>query len=113
MSDEWIGRYQILGEIGRGGMAVVLLGYDPSTQRKVAIKVLPAQMLHDPVFRERFTREAKTIAALEHSAIVPVYDYGEDNNRPFLVMRNMTGGSLAERIHLGSLSLEETAYIVQ
>ncbi len=93
-----IGRYEIKGEVGRGGMASVFLAHDPHFKRDVAVKILPRQYTHDPMFRTRFNREAQTIAALEHPAIVPVYDFGEEDDQPFLVMRYMTGGSLADRI---------------
>ena len=89
-----IGRYEIIRELGRGGMATVYLAYDPRFQREVAIKVLPRQFTHDPRFLERFEHEARTIAALEHYAIVPVHDFGEEDDAPYLVMRYMSGGSL-------------------
>ena len=108
MSITHIGRYTIQGELGRGGMASVYRAYDPSFKREVAIKILPPAFLHEPTFRARFQREAQTIAALEHAAIVPVYDYGEDAGQPYLVMRLMAGGSLAERIDRGPLSRDET-----
>jgi tRNA A-37 threonylcarbamoyl transferase component Bud32 len=98
-----IGRYQIRSEIGRGGMAVVYLGYDPTFRRQVAIKVLPHQWLENNLLRARFEREGRAIAALEHPAIVPVYDFGEQDGQPYLVMRYMPGGSLSERIKLGAL----------
>lgn len=93
-----LGRYQLHGELGRGGMATVVRGYDPRFEREVAIKLLPADLLHDPGLRARFEREAKTIAMLEHPGIVPVYDYGEEAGRLYLVMRLMSGGSLADRL---------------
>ena len=101
MIPEKIDRYQIKGEIGRGGMATVFRAYDPRFERHVAVKVLPREFMHDPEFRARFKREAKTIAALEHPAIVPVYDYGEDGGLLYLVMRYMPGGSLADRLDNG------------
>ncbi len=76
------------------GMASVLRGYDPHFKRDVAVKILPAQFLHDPTFQACFKREAQTIAALEHPAIVPVYDYGKNEGQPYLVMRFIAGGSL-------------------
>ena len=76
-------------------MATVFQAHDPSFKRDVAVKVLPREFLHDPTFRSRFEREAQTIAALEHPAIVPVYDFGEEAGQPYLVMRYMPGGSLA------------------
>jgi serine/threonine protein kinase len=54
-----IGRYQVLGEIGRGGMAMVYRAYDPEADREVAIKALPRELLHDPTFRARFRREVE------------------------------------------------------
>ncbi|MEM7112769.1 MAG: serine/threonine-protein kinase [Chloroflexota bacterium] len=93
-----IGRYIIEREIGRGGMSIVYLAQDPLTERHVAIKLLPRQLAFDPMFRRRFQHEAKVIARLEHSAIVPLYDFGEVNEQPYLVMRYMAGGSLSERL---------------
>lgn len=107
-----IGRYEIRGELGKGGMAAVYRAYDPRFKREVAIKVLPREFLHDPGFHARFAREAQTIAVLEHPAIVPVYDYGEENDQPYLVMRLMTGGSLADRLANGPLSPAETMSIL-
>src|SRR5574341_2443073 len=107
-----IGRYEILAELGRGGMAMVYHARDPRFKREVAIKVLPREFLHDPHFRVRFDREAEIIAALEHPAIVPVHDFGEEDGQPYLVMRYMPGGSLAEHLHAGPLSLSEAARIL-
>ena len=113
MKPENIGRYEVKSELGRGGMATVYKAYDPRFEREVAVKVLPREMLHDPQFRVRFEREAKTVASLEHPAIVPVYDVGEEDGQPYFVMRYMTGGSLSERINTGSLSVLETAKIIE
>src|SRR5574341_756277 len=107
-----IDRYEVQAELGRGGMATVYRAYDPRFKRTVAVKVLPREFLHDPNFRARFEREAETIAKLEHAAIVPVYDYGEQDGQPYLVMRYMTGGSLAERLRNRPLSLAEAARIL-
>jgi tRNA A-37 threonylcarbamoyl transferase component Bud32 len=113
MIPEKIGIYQIKSELGRGGMATVYLAYDPRFEREVALKVLPREMLHDPQFRSRFEREAKTIAKLEHSAIVPVYDVGEEDEQPYFVMRYMTGGTLSDRLVKGPMSLQEAAHILE
>ncbi|MBL8095909.1 MAG: protein kinase [Anaerolineales bacterium] len=112
MAPTQIGRYEIRGELGRGGMATVYHGYDPRFKRDVAIKTLPREYLHDPGFRARFEREAQTIASLEHPAIVPVYDFGEDNEQPYIVMRLMNGGSLVDRLRNGPLPLAEVARIM-
>ena len=111
---EKIGRYEIKGELGRGGFATVYRGYDPRFEREVAIKFLPPELIHsDPQFRMRFEREAKIIAQLEHPAIVPVYDVGEENNQPYFVMRYMNGGSLSERIKSKTYSIEEAVKILE
>jgi serine/threonine-protein kinase len=112
MKPEKIGRYEIKAELGRGGMATVYRAYDPQFEREVAIKVLPPEMLHDPRFRARFKREAKTIAMLEHPAIVPVYDFGEEEGQLYFVMRYMPGGSLSDLLKKGPLSVEEAARIM-
>jgi serine/threonine protein kinase len=109
---EKISRYQILREIGRGGMAAVYLAHDPNFQREVAVKVLLRESLDDTALIERFLREARAIASLEHPAIVPVYDFGEEDGRPFLVMRYLSGGSLAERIRRGPFPIAEAAGIL-
>ena len=109
---EKIGRYEIKRELGRGGMATVYLAVDPRFGREVAIKVLPRQFTHDPRFLARFEQEARTIAALEHYAIVPVHDFGDEDDMPYLVMRYMSGGSLREQINGQPLPLPETSRIL-
>ncbi len=94
-------------------MATVYRAHDPSSNREVAIKVLPPEMLHNLVTRARFKRELKLIASLEHPAIVPVYDVGEDNDQPFFVMRYMSGGSLAAMIKNERFSLSDAALIIE
>ena len=112
MEQKKFGRYEIKAEIGRGGMATVYHAYDPRFEREVALKVLPREMLHDLQFRTRFEREAKTIAMLEHPAIVPVYDFGEEDGQPYFVMRYMTGGSLSDRMKKGPMSVEDAAHLM-
>ncbi len=107
-----VDHYEIKSELGRGGMATVYLGYDERFEREVAVKVLPAEFLHDPQFSVRFHREAKIIATLEHPAIVPVYDVGEADGLPYFVMRYMKGGSLADTLAKGELNLKEAARII-
>ncbi|MCC7117915.1 MAG: protein kinase [Anaerolineales bacterium] len=107
------GRYEIKSELGRGGMATVYHAYDPRFDREVALKVLPREMLHDPQFRTRFDRELKIVATLEHPAIVPVYDVGEEDGQPYFVMRYMNSGSLAKEIEKGKFSLEDAAHLIE
>ncbi|HQF71447.1 MAG TPA: serine/threonine-protein kinase, partial [Promineifilum sp.] len=112
MAARTIGRYVVREEIGQGGMATVYRALDPHFQRDVAIKVLPLHFLHDPRFRARFEREARIVAGLQHPAIVPVYDFGEDNGQPYLVMALMSGGSLEDRLRQGPMPLVETERII-
>jgi len=109
---ETIGRYEIKSVAGQGGMATVYVAYDPLFGREVAIKLLPADLIYHPTLRQRFEREAKIVAALDHPYLVPVYDIGEENDAPYLVMRYMRGGSLSERLDKGTLSVDETVQIM-
>ncbi|MFZ0548063.1 MAG: protein kinase, partial [Candidatus Promineifilaceae bacterium] len=113
MTPETIGRYQVTSLLGRGGFAVVYLANDPFVKRQVAIKVLPAQFTDTAAMRARFQQEAEIIAALEHPAIVPIYDYGDHAGQPFIVMRYMSGGSLAEKIQGGMLGLDNATKIIR
>jgi serine/threonine-protein kinase len=112
MIPQKIGRYELIDELGRGGMATVFRAHDPRFKRDVAVKLMPAALLSDATFRARFEREAQTIAALEHPAIVPVYDFGEEDGQPYLVMRYMPGGSLADRLSGGPMNTSEASHII-
>jgi branched-chain amino acid transport system substrate-binding protein len=107
-----IGRYEVERELGGGGMADVYLARDPNFGRGVVIKVIKREFGNQPEFRARFNREARVIAGLEHEAIVPVYDFGEHEGQPYIVMRAMTGGTLADRLTRGPLSLTEAVLII-
>ena len=113
MNVERFSRYELREELGHGGMATVYRAYDPLFQRKVALKILNRELLDDLDVRAGFERETRIIARLEHTAIVPVYDVGHDNNQLFFVMRYMAGGSLTKRIQSRSLSLSQMAHILQ
>ncbi|RMF76171.1 MAG: serine/threonine protein kinase [Chloroflexi bacterium] len=101
-----LGHYEILAEVGRGGMATVYRARQTSINRIVALKVLPPSLMHDPNFFERFQREVDVIAHLEHPHILPIYDYGQVEGIPFIVMRYLAGGSLSQMIRRGSIPLE-------
>ncbi len=113
MSEKQFGRFIYQRIIGKGGMGVVVQAYDPQTKRDVALKILPPKMLINPESVQRFRREAAVIASLEHPAIVPVYDSGIETARPYLVMRLMAGGSLADRIAKGPIPLQATIRILK
>jgi serine/threonine-protein kinase len=90
------GRYRTEDVLGRGGMASVYLARDGELDRAVAIKVLAEHLADTPGFRERFMREAKLAAQLSHPNIVQVFDVGEENGRPFIVMECVEGSTLAD-----------------
>ena len=93
-----IGKYDIVEELGRGGMGVVYKGHDGLMERDVAIKVMADLMLSVPEIRERFFREARTAGKLSHENITVVFDVGEDEGRPYIVMEYLTGSDLAEML---------------
>jgi serine/threonine protein kinase len=80
------GRYTVERTLGGGGMAVVYLAQDRELDRPVAVKILAGHVLGDTAFRERFVREARMAARLSHPNVVNIYDTGEDDGRPFIVM---------------------------
>jgi serine/threonine-protein kinase len=91
-------QYDIIDEIGRGGMSVVYRARDLRLGRDVAIKVLPPELAHDPAVGSRFTREAQTSAQLSHAHIVPIFDVGERDGIAYFVMSLVTGGSVGTRL---------------
>lgn len=95
-----LGRYELLEQIGQGGFAVVYRARDTELDRLVALKELRILPLTDATWIERFRREARAIARLDHPRIVPIYDIGEADNRHFIVMRLVNGASLERLIAL-------------
>ncbi|MGD2206891.1 MAG: serine/threonine-protein kinase, partial [Anaerolineae bacterium] len=112
MATKRLGAYEIVDEIGRGGMAVVYKAWQPSLERYVALKVLPEYFQHDPEFLARFHREAKAAAKLNHPNIVTVYDTGKVDGRHYIAMEYVEGGSLRERLGKGPLDLDEVQRIL-
>lgn len=106
LSGKRMGQFELLDEIGRGGMATVYRARQASINRMVAIKILPPALMHDPAFYERFTREVDVIAHLEHPHILPIYDYGEADGIPYIAMRFLAGGSMAQVIRRALPSFE-------
>jgi eukaryotic-like serine/threonine-protein kinase len=107
-----IGRYEILEELGRGAMGTVYRAKDPAMDRVVAIKTIIAVALkseQESEFRERFYREARAAGGLAHPGIVPVFDVGEHEGVPFLVMEFISGRTLAEAIKKGDRLTPERA----
>src|SRR3970040_114779 len=102
-----LGPYEILSQIGAGGMGEVYKARDPRLNRIVAIKTLPAHLADRAELRERFKREAETIANLKHPNICVLYDIGEDNGTHYLVMEYLEGETLAQRLMKGPLPLAQ------
>jgi len=113
-----IGSYQIVEELGRGGMAVVYRAYQPSLNRHVAIKVLPPQLGFDRQFVDRFLREARAAASLRHPNIVVIHDVGHETGQEqdiyFIVMEYLEGHTLKDLVQQeGPLHPQRAAYIVE
>ncbi len=110
---ERIGHYTIVGELGRGGMGVVYKAHEESLNRFVAIKVLGSHLTEDRDYVQRFMREARAAAALNHPNIVQIYFVGEDEGTPYFVMEYVTGTSVQAMIRKhGRLDPVEAASIV-
>lgn len=105
--------YEITEEIGSGGMATVFRAYQPSMDRHVAIKVIRSSILHDRALRERFQREARLIARLEHPHLLPVYDFDGEHDPPYIVMRYLDGGTLKQVKQQGTVPRDEFLYILR
>jgi eukaryotic-like serine/threonine-protein kinase len=91
-------RYRVERRLGHGGMATVFLAHDHKLDRPVAIKLLADNLAGDPEVRARFTREARLAARLDHPNVVRVFDVGEEDDRPYIVMELVEGGTLADRL---------------
>ncbi|MHC4990212.1 MAG: serine/threonine-protein kinase, partial [Planctomycetota bacterium] len=102
-----IGGYEILREIGRGGMGVVYVARDPKLDREVAIKVLPDELANDPDRLARFEREARTLASLNHPGICTIHDIGEDQGQRFIAMERLEGRTLSEHLAGGPIPLDK------
>ncbi len=109
MIGQTLGQYQIIEQIGRGGMATVFKAYQPSLDRYVALKLLPPIYAQQPDFRERFRREAKTIANLNHPHILPVFDFGQEGEYSFLTMRYITEAHTLKRVMNDTLKLAQVS----
>ena len=106
-----LGPYEIQTPLGAGGMGEVYKARDTRLDRIVAIKVLPEHVAADPALKQRFEREAKTVAALSHPHICPVFDVGSQDGIDFLVMEYLDGETLAQRLEKGALPLDQALEI--
>ncbi|MGC8960702.1 MAG: serine/threonine-protein kinase, partial [Chloroflexia bacterium] len=109
-----LGKYTLLAEIGRGGMAIVYRGYDPALERQVAVKVLAPHLVWEEGAVERFLREARAAAQLKHPNIVTIYDVGQEAGYFYFVMELLEGSTLKELLlRRGIPSTPETLAILR
>jgi TolB-like protein/Tfp pilus assembly protein PilF/predicted Ser/Thr protein kinase len=101
------GRYQLIDELGRGGMGVVYKAEDTKLKRIVALKFLPPELIHIPDVKDRFMREAQAAAALDHPNICTVYEFDEAEEKTYISMAYIEGQSLKKKIESGQLELDD------
>ena len=109
-----VGQYQVISEIGRGGMGVVYRAHEESLQRDVALKVLPLHIAQDAAFVERFTREGRSAARLSHPNVVHVYAVGEYEGHYYIAMEYVRGRTLGDYIQIkGQVELKKALYVAR
>ena len=110
-----IGRYRVVGRLGKGAMAIVYRAYDDVMERPVAIKVMMADLQDDPEMSARFYREAHAAGQLMHRNIITIFDMGEDDGRPYIVMELLEGQTLGDYVERsdGVLLEDKIALITQ
>ena len=107
MSTRRISDFEVLELLGEGAMGQVFKALDINLDRSVAIKLLSNRTIGDKTFLERFRREARLAAKLNHSNIATIYSFGEDNGEPYIAMEFVAGETLEQRIRRKSLSISE------
>ena len=110
-AETMLGPYRIQAALGAGGQGEVYKAWDTRLDRTVAIKVLPAHLSSNPQFKERFDREARALAALEHPHIVKIFDICQYDGVDFLVMEYLEGETVAVRLEKGPLPLDQALRI--
>src|SRR5881275_1698900 len=106
-------RYELIEPIGEGTFGRVYRGYDRRLEREVAVKVIKPWWAEDPVWVERFAREARTLARVNHPAIVQIFDVGQTGESLYYVAELIEGGSLADRLRGGPLAPDEAVAIAE
>src|SRR5213078_4117790 len=108
-----LGRYEIRSKIGAGGMGEVYLAQDTKLDRRVALKILPADLASNRDRMDRFVREAKSAAALNHPNIAHIYKIGESDGTNFIAMEFIDGQTLREKIHRERTELKKLLRFLQ
>ena len=108
-----LGQYEIIEEIGKGGMATVYRAYQPTVGRFVAVKVIHRAIAADSVASERFQREARLVARLEHPHLLPIYDFDGEHDPPYIVMRLLEGGTLKDALENGPIPPADAAHMLR
>src|SRR5436853_7059572 len=107
-----LGKYTLIEKLGEGGMAMGFRSLHPQFNRPVAIKILPPMVGQDPSFRDRFEREGRTIAGLNHPNIIRIYDIDESDGLFYMVMDLLPGGTLEARLREGGLDRKWSADVM-
>lgn len=108
-----LGQYELIEEVGKGGMATVYRAYQPNVDRYVAVKIIHRSIASDALSLERFQREAKLVTRLEHPHLLPIYDYDGAHDPPYIVMRYLESGTLKDVLDKGQLPHEEMIYMLR